>query len=239
MRALTILKVAAFLLLPFLMAQTVNESPFYSSHATYVYSGKTAKSPDGKKNVTVRVLNMDADDFPTAVSVQTPRGTLKGKVNFGLNAQVLWSGDSKAFALTGSQTGANGQYRTTVFVLREKSLVAFPLTNLIERAFGHPVKCGWPEVPNVAAVKWLNRSKQLLVAAQIYPHSNCDSFGTFKGYVIDIAQKRVIRIYNQLEVKGLFAADIGPWLKDADDGCIRNPRSCYVMANHPELKSSK
>ena len=29
------------------------------------------------------------------------------------------------------------------------------VTPTIQAAFGHPVKCGWEEDPNVAAVKWV------------------------------------------------------------------------------------
>jgi len=113
-----------------------------------------------------------------------------------------------------------------------------PLTRIIERAFGHPMKCGWPEAPNIAAVKWLDR-RRLLVAAEIINHSNCDCFGTFKGYAVDVVDRSVVRVYDQIQVKRQFHADLGPWLQDANDDWVRNPRSCYVTANHPELHPSQ
>jgi hypothetical protein len=149
-----------------------------------------------------------------------------------LNSEIIWSPDSKAFAVTGSEGGANGQYQTAVFYASEAGIQKVSLTLLIERAFGHPVKCGWSESPNVAAIKWANGSSQLIVAAEIISHSNCDSFGTFKAYQIDVPAMRVVRIYNQIQAKELFGADLGVELAQSEDNCIRKPSSCYVSTNH-------
>jgi hypothetical protein len=210
-------------------------APFFASKAEYVYQGGSATSPDGRNAVSLRLLDDNASDFPSEVSVRTPNGTFGAKIHFGLNAQVLWSEDSKAFAITGSSEGANGRYHTDAFYIESGRLRHLPLTSLLERAFGHPAKCGWSELPNVLAVKWLEGSSALLVAAQIIAHSNCDSFGTFAGFVVDVQNLRVVKRYNQLEVKRLYRSDLGPELREADDGCIHNPSSCFVATNHPEL----
>jgi hypothetical protein len=214
-----------------------NESPLFASQAAPVFTGGSATSPDGRNVVSVRLLDDNADHFPSEVRVRTPSGTLTSKIQFGLNAEVLWSDDSRAFAVTGSQEGGNGQYHSDAFYIRSGRLVREPLTSLIERAFGHPVKCGWAESPNVVAVKWLDGSKRLLVAAQIINHSNCDSFGTFKGFVVNPDDPHVVKSYDQIEMKRLFGSDLGPWLQGAEDACIVTPRSCYVPTNHPELTS--
>lgn len=176
--------------------------------------------------------------LPIPVIVKTPHGQLTSKIAFGLNGQVLWNTDSSGFAVTGSSGGANGQYQSSAFSLQNGRLVQIPLTRLIEKAFGQPMKCGWPETPNVAAVKWLDQ-KRLLLAAEIINHSNCDCFGTFKGYVVDVINRSVVRVYDQLEAKRQFHADVGPWLRDANDEWARNPKSCYMPSNHPELHDSR
>jgi hypothetical protein len=208
--------------------------PFFSSRGIDIYLGGTASSPDGKNVVSLRVLDDDGKDFPSLVTVTTPQGKITSKIAFGLNAQVLWNADSTGFAVTGSSEGANGRYHTSSFSLRNDHLVQVPLTRTVERAFGHPMKCGWPEAPNVSAVKWLDH-RRLLVAAQIVNHSNCDCFGTFKGYVVDVLDRSVLRAYDQLQVKERFHSDLGPWLQDANDDWVRNPKSCYVAENHPAL----
>jgi hypothetical protein len=210
-------------------------SPFFTNRATYIYLGGSAVSPDGRNTVSLRLIDDNADDFPSEVKVLTPNGMLRTTIHFGLNAQVLWSEDSRAFAITGSSEGANGLYHTDVFYIDSGRLRRVPLTLLLERAFGHPVRCDWAESPNVVALKWLDGSKTLLLATQIIYHSNCDSFGTFTGFVVDVENLRVLKRFNQIEVKHLLGSDLGPWLRETDDKCVRNPRSCWVSTNHPEL----
>ncbi len=206
------------------------EKPLFAAHAS---AGATVTSPNGKVTVSLRALDTKADDFPTEVTVSTATRSLTSRIDFGLNAEVLWSADSTAFTITGSSEGAMGQYQTDAFVIESNTLTRVPLTELIEEAFGHPVKCGWPEVPNVVAIKWLDGAGSLLLAAQIIPHSNCDSFGTFKGFVVNVQAKRIIKTYDQLTVKRLYPSDLAVLLRDANDSCIRKPESCFVAANHP------
>ena len=212
--------------------------PFFSKNAATIYSWpgrrKTAPSPDGKKKVGIKLLDNDnVEDFPAIVTVDTERGQLTTTIRFGLNTEVLWSPDSMAFTLTGSCCGGNGQYQTDVFMVKDNQLVRVSLTVVAERAFGHPVKCGWPEPPNVAAIRWLIPSKRLLVASEIMHHSNCDSFGTFKAYSIDLSERRIVDQYAQLEAKRRFGTDLGEELLQADDNCIREPKSCRVNFNRP------
>lgn len=211
--------------------------PSFSANAVAIYSWegrfKVATSPDGRKTVRIKVLDNDkAEDFPAILTVDTGRTQLTAMIHFGLDTEVLWSPDSAAFAITGSCCGANGQYQVDVFTLTKNLLVKTKLTGLVERAFGHPVKCSWPEPPNVAAIKWLIPSKEILVAAEIMHHSNCDSYGTFTAYAIELSGRRIVKRFDQLEAKGLFGADLGPELLQADDKCIHDPKACWVMGNH-------
>jgi hypothetical protein len=206
---------------------------FFSAHA--LSGAQPVNSPNGNATVSLQHLGQNADDFPTEVKVREKEITLASRINFGLNAEVLWNVTSTAFTVTGSSEGASGQYHTDAFVLESNRLVHIPLTRLIESAFGHPVKCGWPEAPNVAAIKWLNDST-VLVAAEIIAHSNCDSFGTFKAFSVDVRSRRVIRTYDQLAVKRLYGPDLGVELRNANDECIRHPSACFVSTNHPERK---
>lgn len=213
-----------------------DDVPFYSARATVTDRGNAAISPDGKTKVHIELQGDTSEYHPALVIVRTQHGKLVDKIQFGLDTEVVWSQDSQAFTVTGSIEGANGLYETTVFYVRESHLEKLNLTPLIKQAFGHPVKCGWPEPPNVAAIRWLIPSQQLLVAAEIIHHSNCDSFGTFTAYVVDLSGPRIAKIYNQLDTKRLFGGDLGRELRQADDKCIHNPRACYVPSNHPEMK---
>ncbi len=213
-----------------------DDVPSYSSNAITIYHWndrvKTARSPDGTKNVSIEILDDDAEDFPARVRVDTEQGQLSATVQFGLGTEVLWSPDSKAFAITGSCCGAGGQFETAVFYVLERKLVEVKLTGLVERAFGRPVKCAWPEPPNVVAVKWLIASKQLLVAAEIMGHTNCDSSGTFKAYAVNLDGPSVVKVLDQLEAKKQYHDDLGKYLLASDDVCILHPESCRVGSYH-------
>ncbi|HYL46417.1 MAG TPA: hypothetical protein VEU52_05285 [Candidatus Limnocylindrales bacterium] len=205
-----------------------DEAPFFSVHAAALYTDKVAISPNGKRQVTVEILDEKAEDFPSTVRMKDNELQLSSRINFGLNAQILWSPDSRSFAVTGSCCGAGGQYETDVFYVQRERLTKVELTSLIVRGFGHPVRCEWPEDSNVVAVKWVKPSRQLLLAAQIMNHTVCDSPGTFKAFLVDIPDRRIVKVYNQLAAKKLFSNDLGKWLLDANDDCVRDPESCRV-----------
>ena len=211
-------------------AQPSTDKPFFAQSAVYVYGGRVSRSPDGTKSV--RVVQLNDENLTSTATVSFADRELHKQVLYGLNVQVLWSPDSKAFALTGSDTGANGEYRTDVFALDGTQLNQISLTKLVQREFGHPVVCEVPELPNVVAIKWLQPSIRLLVAAQIVPHTVCDSGGTFKAYDVDVQNRRIVRVFGQLETKKLFGPSLGEWLLAARDECVTNPKSCEVPFHH-------
>jgi len=191
------------------------------------------KSPDGATTVSVRYVERKGEP---AVTLQVAGRMGSGHVGIGpgVGSELLWAPDSRAFAVTTSDQGANGHFRTVVFARGVRGLQVRDLSPLIVRAFGHPVKCGWPEEPNVAVLKWWDGSSRLIVVGEIVAHSNCDSFGTFRAYEVDWRSMRIVRSYDQLAAKKLFGAAMGIELRNAPDRCIRQPRSCWVSTNHPD-----
>jgi hypothetical protein len=193
----------------------------------------TLRSPDKTTIVSVRYVERD-DEHAVTLNVAGRIGSSRVSIGPGVGSELLWAPDSRAFAVTTSDQGANGHFRTMVFAHGAKGLLVHDLSPLIVRAFGHPVKCGWLEEPNVAALKWLDGSSRLIVIGEIVAHSNCDSFGTFRAYEVDWQSMRIVRSYDQLTAKRRFGAAMGIELREASDQCIRRPRSCWVSTNHPD-----
>lgn len=185
-------------------------------------------SPDGKT-----VLTATYDD-KAGVILQVRSNDLNSSINIGPGVQsaVEWSPNSKAFFLTTSDDGANGWYHTLVYIVTKHRIKRLDPTPLVLAAFGHPVKCGWPEDPNIGAIKWLSNSRRLLLAAEIIGHTNCDSYGTFKAYEVALPELKIVRTYGQIEVKQLFHGSLGWEIENAPDNCIRDPKSCWVEGNH-------
>jgi len=193
----------------------------------------TLRSPDKATTVAVRYVERD-DEHAVTLDVAGRIGSGRVNIGPGVGSELLWAPDSRAFAVTTSDQGANGHFRTMVFARATKGLLVRDLSPLIVRTFGHPVKCGWPEEPNVAALKWLAGSSRLIIVAEIVAHSNCDSFGTFRAYEVDWRSMRIVRSYDQLTAKRLFGSAMGIELREASDKCVRRPRSCWVSTNHPD-----
>lgn len=185
-------------------------------------------SPDGESRVAAHT----DPDKGVALDISGRMGSHHVDIGAGVGSELLWSPDSKTFAVTTSDDGANGHYRTIVVGSGADGLIVRDLSPLIEKAFGHPVKCGWPELPNVGAVRW-NTPATLVVVAEIVAHSNCDSFGTFRAYIVDWRHMRIVSSFDQIAAKQSFWPSLGAELRSSPDECLRSPQACWVSTNHP------
>lgn len=239
--------VCAAIGLIFLQAAVAHPVPkhigYYSADAVPIWGaraaphkGLTVPSPDGLSRV--RFIFRDS-----GVIVQTS-GAI-GKLRFaidGVNAEVLWSPDSQRFFVTFSDGGLVGDYNLYIVEKTQGRPQKIDLTPRIKRTFGNPVRCAevgernFQDGPNVGGIAWLGGSDRLLVAAEIPPHSVCDSFGTFRAYEFDLTSMRVTNTYDQLEAKARFGDLLGEELRAAPDECIQSPKRCYVSSNHSKRK---
>jgi hypothetical protein len=195
--------------------------------------GKQPKvtAPDGKGDVVLGSVTKHGKPHLLLTFNHSGKAT-HFDIGRGIGAELLWSPDSKALAVTTSNGSSNGVYNLIIFQIEAAAVKKIDATPVIRKVFGHPVVCAYPEPPNVAAVAWVESSARLLVAAQILNHSICDSFGTFKLYELDLSSLEVIKAYDQLEAKRLFGSELGVFLQHARDICITDPRACEVPSNH-------
>jgi len=188
-------------------------------------------SADGMKRITMRPGSRS--DRKVVVEVGRKRfATLIGYAT----SEVLWAPDSNAFVETHSEGGAVGDFVVALYYVSSSGIRTVDPTRQVKKDFMHrPVACGGPrEEPNLAAVRWGEDSGTLFVAAEIQPHSVCDSMGTFRLYEISLPSGRVLATWDQLRAKREFWNSLGMELRNSDDDCIRDPVSCYVPQNHLE-----
>jgi hypothetical protein len=200
--------------------------PFRGSEPTGTV---TVPSPDGKKTVSAA---FDRKTDGVALMVSTGSAHFRIKIEGGVGSEIGWSPDSRAFFLTWSSEGQSGEFHVRVYYVYRSGLKKIDLNPLVNRAFGHPPLCLGRSPVNVAAVAWLEGSSRILVAAEVPPHSICDSYGTFKAFEISVPETTILRPYGQLAAKKKFWSDLGPRLRQAPDGCITDPKSCEVRDNH-------
>lgn len=219
---------------------------FYARQAQPIWNriagaptGLRLEAPDRQTQVLARYTETEKTDGEVTLRVRGKLGSGTVPLGPGVGSELLWAPNSRAFAVTTSDGGANGLYRAIVVAPGRGGLKVTDLSPLIRSAFGHPVKCGWPEYPNVAIVQWRDGSQKVIVAAEIIAHSNCDSFGTFKAYEVDWRARRITRTFDQIEAKRLFGRSMGIELRNAPNECIRSPRRCWVSTNHEPDPSAK
>ncbi len=190
-------------------------------------------SPDGRSSVVAAYSEDRSGESQVRLDVTGALGTLRVDLGPGVASELSWAPDSQGFFVTTSDQGANGSYRVILIERLAGRLVKTDITGLVAKRFGHPVVCDAPEPPNVGGIGWLRNGRSVLVAAEIVNHSVCDSPGTFAAYEIDVETLQITASYNQLEAKRRFAHLLGTELRAAPDGCITEPKSCYVSTNHP------
>ncbi|MBX7198746.1 MAG: hypothetical protein K1X51_05170 [Rhodospirillaceae bacterium] len=207
-------------------AAATSLSRAYVDHLTVI-----APSPDGRSRLVIR-----AERQSYVLRVEGRIGSLKVPLAYGPNTEVLWSPDSMAFLITENDGGLMGSYLLTVVGQVNGHLTVRHLSKLVATKFGHPVRCFEPESPNVVGLTWLGSSRELVAVAEIVPHSNCDSMGTFTAYSVDPWRSRVLNTFTQAEAKERFGSLMGPRLLNASDACGKEPEACYIPQLHPDLK---
>jgi len=105
---------------------------------------------------------------------------------------VRWSPDSRAFFLMWSNGGMIGGYDVRIFRISSDAVrEIFPL-GLAEKEFKSEHKCPARGI-NVFAVRWLEGSDRLMIAAQVYPTSDCgEEMGFTQGFTIHLDDGAII-----------------------------------------------
>jgi hypothetical protein len=149
----------------------------------------TYPAPDGTKAVRVEVVDGNSSMY---VAVAGARHAVEYAA--WPCPELQWSSDSLAFFVNYSNGGAVGDYEVRVFYPSRASVRAVDPTTLVRQdsRATYP-KCFLPESPNLAGIAWLDGSRRLLVAAEVLPHSNCDSMGTFSAYEVEVPSGKVVR----------------------------------------------
>ena len=99
--------------------------PDSSKQAEPIALGESSVRSGGDVVVTaISTEDNSSSGFPSTLRVALADRRLERSFDFGLNAQVLWSPDRTRFAVTGSEGGANGQFRTAVVSAYDVDVVA-------------------------------------------------------------------------------------------------------------------
>jgi hypothetical protein len=190
-------------------------------YARYGNETGTIQSPDGAKTLTAELVESDKDPDGLHIRYRLHVGQkqFSARIN-GFRSEVLWSPDSKSFAVNQTEGGGGIGQRAYIFYLKRNGLQRLDVSAPIEKAFGSPVKCEVSPPPNTAVIQWLDPNR-ILVVAEVVNVSICECPGTFQTYELSIPNLRIIRRYTQSETKRRFGDFLGCELRDADDKCAQ------------------
>ncbi len=188
----------------------------YSQKAAVLEKGDI-KSPDGQKTIKVtRVPNPPRDTEGQLRFTVTAGGKSHSAVLDGFDAEVSWSPDSSAFAVTETEGGGGIGYRVYVFYVEPERLRKLTVSGPVEKAFGTPTKCEVAVPPNTAFVTWLGGTDRVLIAAEVVPVSICQCSGMFRVYEVHLPDLQIINTFDQSVAKKKFWNVLGCELRDAE-----------------------
>ena len=158
-------------------------------------------SPDGQRSVFLRVRG----DNPSGGSLRVEtRGSVIGRFalrDLSGNIVIGWAPDSNAFYFMWSNGGAVGGYELRVFRVSASSAAEVPAARESLRDFARRYPCP-TRGHNTFPIQWRNGSRDLLVAHQVYPTSDCGRhLGLYAGYIVRVTDGAIRQRYSEEELK--------------------------------------
>jgi len=124
--------------------------------------------------------------------------------------EVLWSPDSNGFAINVSDGGLVGTWETHIYTIDQNGNPApRNLQRLILPIVSKFLRCEPKEVANFGIAAWLNGSKEVLMIAEVPPHSSCRNMGTLIGFRISVLSGKIIERISERELRRKWKSFLG------------------------------
>jgi len=185
------------------------------------------KSPDGLKLLCVRGKKTGKpypnDDSEVEYFVVKSGRRIPGEITYDVSPEIMWSPDSAALALTSSDGGLIGSWGVQVYFVNGDRLRPADVTQEVRRDVAHayPACVGIPCSPNdkkmfedvtwvnVAAIAWVDGSKQLAVLAGVPPSSRYGAnMGKVKGYLVEVPSGHIVQTFTKRAFVSRWKRDI-------------------------------
>jgi hypothetical protein len=116
--------------------------------------------------------------------------------------EVLWAPDSRSFAINVSDGGLVGTWESYIYLIDDKGHpMPLDIQQLIMPIANKILKCDPKEEANIGIAAWLNGSKDVLLIAEVPPHSSCQNMGAIIGFRISIESKKIIERISEVELR--------------------------------------
>ncbi len=188
-------------------------------------------SPNGKYEIACNSLPQEraiSEGVSEKTEVPTCEFVGRGKpvpIPLEVGPEALWAPDSDAVAITQSRGGALGTYQVQIYRPEdERALdIADAVRHDLARRYPACVSAGCTAAErkhmqrdvswvNVAAIRWMEKSKTILLMAWVPDSSEFGAnLGRHQGYVVDARTGKILSKYSQEEFTRRFKKDCGDW----------------------------
>jgi hypothetical protein len=124
--------------------------------------------------------------------------------------EVLWSPDSRRFAFNVSDGGIVGSWLTGAYSLSESGGVSkIKIENEITKLANALPQCEEQEDANIGIVSWLAGGEELLLVAEVPPHSSCRNMGALQGFRVSVATGKIIEQISEKSLRLQWRVALG------------------------------
>ena len=128
--------------------------------------------------------------------------------NQGLT-EVMWAPDARHFVVNASDGGLVGSWNLTVFAVRQGRAHRLPPLRDVQAAADRLTRCDTPEIANLGAAAWLKGGAEMLIVAQVPPHSSCRNMGQLHGYRVATGSGRILESYAYAAMRKRWGSALG------------------------------
>jgi hypothetical protein len=136
----------------------------------------------------------------------------------GADAELLWSPESDALAVTSNAEDKQGDdhFLATILVRQTaRKWKRIDLTRRIARLLPAPRDCATAGPPDVAALGWTS-GQRLIVAAARRPDQACGARRELTAFVVDVPSGEILMAMDERAVKRRYRALMGKALRERD-----------------------
>lgn len=191
----------------------------FSQQATAVWMANErrpvvrAVAPDGESQVVFALKSRGARDRaedPFQAEFLLYGRCYRTDIGSLTAAEVLWSPDSKAFALTYSDGDVVGNYHLVIYWATPSGFRIQDLTPALhKRARRWRKVCDGDDPTNVGAICWRRDYQRIVIGAEVPNHSVCPDMGSFRAYEVELPSSRIVQEWPESAARRLFAGALG------------------------------
>lgn len=151
-------------------------------------------SPDGKK----RIIMTKPKVFVIFDRGRPLRTLYYSAINASIEAG--WSPDSTQLFIAYSASGAIGDFHVHMFHIRGGKVIQSGVPALVAADFRKEHYCT-TRGNNLLFLGWTADSKQALLVPEVYPTSDCEQLGLFRGYLVDTQREIILKRFGEKQTE--------------------------------------